>query len=227
MWVAATFSYHQEQLWASQWGYKQKVLGFLGGPERGLLEVLHGRPGASGAPKAHDPQARWSWITTRSRMKPTGWSPATRSPSLAAPPMETQHRRWKLPDPWWPLPFVQTWGAAPGSFPEATQGRQIRIWVKCLLKKIGEPCEPQGLWRALPWSSLSGIHISLPFYSPDFGICFYFASLCQPPSFTISFILWTGTLWKRQVSRIPALLLSSWERPAIYRCRHWVFKSPT
>ena len=79
----------------------------------------------------------------------TGWSPATRSPSLAAPPMETQHRIWKLPDPWWPLPFVQTWEAAPGSFPEATQGRQIRIWVKCLLKKIGEPCEPQGLWRAL------------------------------------------------------------------------------
>lgn len=39
---------------------------------KGLLEVLHGRPGASGAPKAHDPQARWSWINTHSRMKPTG-----------------------------------------------------------------------------------------------------------------------------------------------------------
>ena len=70
MWVGATISYHQEQLWASQWGYKQRALGFLGGPERGLLEILHSRPGVSGASKAHDPQARWSWITTHSRMSP-------------------------------------------------------------------------------------------------------------------------------------------------------------
>ena len=39
MWVGATVSYHQEQLWASQWGYKQRALGFLGGPE-GIRDCL-------------------------------------------------------------------------------------------------------------------------------------------------------------------------------------------
>uniref|UniRef100_A0A8C0HTA5 Transferrin-like domain-containing protein n=1 Tax=Balaenoptera musculus TaxID=9771 RepID=A0A8C0HTA5_BALMU len=36
-----------------------------------------------------------------------------------------------------------------------------------------------------------------------------------------------GEFWKRQVSRIPALWLSSWKGPAVYGRRPWVFKSPT
>uniref|UniRef100_A0A8C7EXG7 Transferrin-like domain-containing protein n=1 Tax=Neovison vison TaxID=452646 RepID=A0A8C7EXG7_NEOVI len=36
-----------------------------------------------------------------------------------------------------------------------------------------------------------------------------------------------GTFWKRQVDRIPALCLSSWEGLAVYRCYPWVFKNPS